>query len=471
MKKTKIICTLGPAVDSVEGIAGLLRAGMDGARFNFSHGSHESHLATLERLEAACAQTGRVCARILDTKGPEIRIKTFRDGPIQLRAGDEFTLRTDEVEGDAGQVSVTYPSLGREIGAGCRILIDDGLVCLRVKEIDGPAIRCTVESGGILSNNKSINIPGVSIRLPALTDRDREDLRFAAEHDFDFIAASFVRSAADVAEVRAELRRHGGSAMIISKIENQQGVDALDEIIDASDGVMVARGDLGVEIPAAKVPILQKKIIRRCREKGKIVIVATQMLDSMIHAPRPTRAEVSDVANAVYDGAGCVMLSGETASGKYPIESLSTMYDIICEAEAAIDYWSRFRDGISSTSHGTISDAITHTCCLTAADLGAAAILTATQSGYTARMLARFLPQCPILALSTQEKVRRQLCLSWGVYAFPCAQFESTDAIFGACTATALTSGMAKKGDTVVMSCGVPIGKSGSTNLLKAETL
>ena len=472
MRKTKVICTLGPAVDSVESISRLLRLGMNGARFNFSHGSHESQLATLEKLRAAMGETGLSAALILDTKGPEIRIKTFADGFAELKSGDSFTLHTDEVMGSAEGISVTYPGLAEDISVGSTILVDDGLISMRVESIEGSAIVCRVENGGRLSNNKSINIPGASISLPALTERDKNDLRFAAEQGFDYIAASFVRSASDMAEIRACLDSCGGEHIrIIAKIENQQGVDNLEEIARAADGVMVARGDLGVEIPAAKVPYIQKKMIKKCREMGKTVIVATQMLDSMIHNPRPTRAEVSDVANAVYDGTCCVMLSGETASGKYPFDSLKTMVDIVCEAEAGMDYWKKFQKGLAASSNSGISDAVTRTCCLMAADLGAAAILTATQSGYTARLISRFHPACPIMALSPDPAVCRQLNIVWGVQAFRSREFTSTDEIFIRCGDTALAKGIVKEGDTVVITSGVPVGRTGSTNLIKAEVL
>ena len=472
MRKTKIICTLGPAVDNTESIGKLLRLGMNGARFNFSHGSHESHSVTLANLRRAMAETGLTAATILDTKGPEIRIKTFAKGPVELSAGQSFTLHTSDVPGDENGVSVTFPGLCADVSVGGEILIDDGLISLVVEEIADGAVRCRVENGGRLSNNKSINIPGAKISLPALTERDRADLRFAAENDFDYVAASFVRSAADVAEIRACLDDCGGKdVLIISKIENQQGVDNLEEIVSASDGIMVARGDLGVEIPAARVPHIQKKMIKKCRQMGKMVIVATQMLDSMINNPRPTRAEVSDVANAVYDGTCCVMLSGETASGKYPLDALETMAEIVSEAEASMDFWKKFQKGLAAKSNSSISDAMTQTACLTAADLGAAAILTATQSGYTARLISRFHPGCPIVALTPVEKVRRQLSLAWGVQAFGARAFNSTDEIFLRCGDAALAQGIVKQGDTVVITAGVPVGRTGSTNLIKAEVI
>ena len=411
---------------------------------------------------------GRPVAAILDTKGPEIRIRSFETKSISLEAGDSFTLTTREVQGNGSLVSVTYPELHKEVSVGQEILIDDGLVALKVEEINGQDIRCVVENGGALSANKSINIPGVHIHLPALTEKDVSDIRFGVENDFDFIAASFVRRAADVQAVREVLDRFGGQEVrIIAKIENQEGVDNIDEILEAADGIMVARGDLGVEIPAAKVPILQKQIIRKGLQAGKPVITATQMLDSMMRNPRPTRAEVSDVANAVFDGTSCVMLSGETAGGKYPLEALTAMVNIVEEAEQSIHYWRQFekRRVIPASN---INDAITHTCCLTAKDLEAKAILAATNSGRTARMICRFRPACPVAALTMHEKVRRQLAICWGVIPFLTGEVTSTDRIFSLSAEVALKERLVQNGDTVVITAGVPLGKSGSTNLIKA---
>ncbi len=477
MRNTKIVCTLGPASSDEETIRKLILAGMDAARFNFSHGTHESHLAQLTRLQHVRDALGRPVATILDTKGPEIRIKTFAAGPITLNPGDTFTLTTDDVEGDNTKVSVTYASLHEELSVGNRVLIDDGLIELVVTEIQGHDIICTVENGGPLSNNKSINIPNVSIMLPSLTEKDKDDLKFAAEHDFDFIAASFVRRASDVEAIRATLKEHGGEKiMIIAKIENREGVDNLDAIVDAADGIMVARGDLGVEIPAHEVPVLQKRMIKTAIRKGKTVITATQMLDSMIRNPRPTRAEVSDVANAVYDGTSCVMLSGETASGKYPVEALTSMVNIVNAAEDAIKYWKRFRAAsISDTDHtaatDAISQAISHTSCLTAMDLNAKAILVASKSGYTARIISRFRPGCPIAVLTTEEKVRRQLAITWGVHPYLSGSVDSTDRLFSLCVEGARKEGFVQPGDTVVITAGVPIGRSGTTNLIKAQVV
>ena len=471
MRKTKIICTMGPAVDDEEKLRALVLAGMDAARFNFSHGTHESHLALLTKVKRVRDELGAAVATILDTKGPEIRIKTFENGPVHLREGGAFTLTTRDVPGTEEMVSVTYENLHAELRPGCRVLIDDGLVELRVRDTSGQDIHCDVVTGGELSSNKSINIPDVSIHLPSLTAKDREDLRFAAEQDFDFVAASFVRKASDVRDIRECLDSFGGEGVrIISKIENREGVDNLSEIIAESNAIMVARGDLGVEIPAYEVPILQKRMIKETSMAGKPVITATQMLDSMIRNPRPTRAEVSDVANAVFDGTSCVMLSGETASGKYPLEAVETMVDTIRAAEQATDYWERFQSA-SFKPGRSINEAVTHTCCLTAMDLAADAILTPTQTGHSARMISRFRPACPIVALTTTERARRQLAISWGVRPLLAGYVDSTDRLFSMCVQTALKEGAVEEGQTVVITAGVPIGRAGSTNLIKAQVV
>ena len=471
MKKTKVVCTMGPNTNDPELMRKLIQNGMDVARFNFSHGDHEEHLGRLNLLKSIRDTMGYPVATILDTKGPEIRIKSFATKSITLETGDPFTLTTREVEGSREMVSVTYPKLHEEVGPGQEILIDDGLVAIRVEEVRGQDIVCRVENGGSLSSNKSINIPGVHIHLPALTDKDVSDIQFGVENDFDFIAASFVRRAADVEAVREVLHACGGDDVrIIAKIENQEGVDNIDEILAAADGIMVARGDLGVEIPAARVPILQKQMIRKGLQTGKPVITATQMLDSMMRNPRPTRAEVSDVANAVFDGTSCVMLSGETANGKYPIEALTAMGEIVEEAEGSIHYWRQFqKQRVVPASN--INDAITHTCCLTAKDLNAKAILAATNSGRTARNICRFRPACPVAALTMHEKVRRQLAISWGVVPFLTGEVNSTDRIFSLSAEVALKEGLVQTGDTVVITAGVPLGKSGSTNLIKAQII
>ncbi|MBR0312335.1 MAG: pyruvate kinase [Oscillospiraceae bacterium] len=470
MRKTKIICTLGPATDDPDVLRALIKGGINAARFNFSHGSHAEQLERLNRFTGIRDELGAAVATVLDTKGPEIRVRSFA-APVDLAAGSEFVLTTDDVTGDEHRVSVTYRDLPGELEPGQQILIDDGLIGLTVREIRGADILCTVVNGGRLSSNKSINIPGVHIHLPALTEQDIDDIRFGVENDFDFIAASFIRTAEDVKAIREVLHSFGGeNVRIISKIENQEGVDNLDEIIAVSDGIMVARGDLGVEIPAARVPIIQKRMIRNGIAAGKLVITATQMLDSMIRNPRATRAEVSDVSNAVFDGTSCVMLSGETAAGKYPVEAFTAMDNIVREAEESVHYWKRFEKNHVRTQ-GSVNDAITHSCCLTAMDLGATAIMTTTNSGHTARMIARFRPACPIAALTMREKVRRQLSLSWGVVPYLTGEVTSTDRIFSLCTEVARKEGLVKSGDVVVITAGVPLGKSVETNLMKAEVI
>lgn len=467
MRKTKIVCTLGPATDGEGVLREMMLAGMNVARFNFSHGTHPEHKARLEQVKALRQELNLPVAAMLDTKGPEVRLKNFAGGSVTLQEGQEFTLTVEDVEGDATRCAVTYAELPQDVKAGDTILLDDGLVRLTVLSTTASAIRCRVENGGVMKDHKGVNVPGVSLSMPYMSQQDREDILFGMEEGFDFIAASFVRSAADVRELRKLLESRKSRIRIIAKIENQEGVDNIDEILEAADGIMVARGDLGVEIPAAKVPILQKQIIRKGLQAGKPVITATQMLDSMMRNPRPTRAEVSDVANAVFDGTSCVMLSGETAGGKYPLEALTAMVNIVEEAEQSIHYWRQFekRRVIPASN---INDAITHTCCLTAKDLEAKAILAATNSGRTARMICRFRPACPVAALTMHEKVRRQLAICWGVIPFLTGEVTSTDRIFSLSAEVALKERLVQNGDTVVITAGVPLGKSGSTNLIKA---
>lgn len=469
-RKTKIVCTLGPATAEKAVIREMILKGMNAARFNFSHGDHESHLALLTLVREAREELNAPIATILDTRGPEIRTKTFPEGSITLEKGASFTLRCDEVEGSEKEVSITYENLYLEITPGSRILIDDGLIELLTLEISGKEIRCVVLNGGVVGNNKSINLPDCNIALPSLTDGDERDIAFAVEQDFDYIAASFVRKAADVEAVRRVLNRCGGESIrIISKIENREGVDNADEIIEASDGIMVARGDLGVEIPAEEVPIIQKRLIAKCVMKGKPVITATQMLDSMMRNPRPTRAEVNDVANAVFDGTSTVMLSGETASGKYPIEALTTMARVAETAERADDYHPAFT--LDKAIQKDISGAISHACCTTAGDLRANAIISVTKSGHTPRMISRFRPRCPIAAVTPTPKVVRQLAISWGVV--PCygEDVQSTDELFKIGVERTKDMGLVEEGDTVVITAGVPTGVSGTTNLIKAQKI
>lgn len=471
MRKTKIICTLGPAVGDEQSLRALALAGMDAARFNFSHGSHETHKAQLDMLKKVREELHRPIAAILDTKGPEIRIRTFADGGILLRTGDTFVLTGADVPGDAGRVSVTYPGLAHELRSGNRILLDDGLIELEVTGLSGADVICVVRNGGPLSNNKSINVPDVSIPLPSLTERDVEDIRFAVENRFDFIAGSFIRRAADVEDIRRVLKEAGGEQIrIIAKIENREGVGHLDEIVQAADAIMVARGDLGVEIPVYEVPTIQKRIIAKSIALGKPVITATQMLDSMIRNPRPTRAEVSDVANAVFDGTSCVMLSGETAAGKYPLQALEIMCQTLTAAEAAIDYWHNFQSAGFSAGR-SITNAISHACCTTAHDLDAQAIITVTTSGHTARMISRFKPQCAIVAVTVSRRVCRQLSISWGVIPLLARPVSSTDELFQVSLEEALQAGYVAPGQTVVITAGLPVGVSGTTNLIKAQTV
>ena len=471
LRKTKIICTLGPAVDSEELLEKLIRGGMDAARFNFSHGTHAVHKAHLDRLKRVRERLGRPVAAILDTRGPEIRICKFACGVVELRAGETFILTTRPVEGNEHRVSVTHADLHQELNPGQQVLVDDGLIELRVEQIDEQDILCRVENGGSLSDNKSINLPGAHVSLPALTERDEADLHFGVEQGFDYVAASFVRRAEDVRAVRRVLDGFGGEEVrIIAKIENQEGVDNFDAILAEADGIMVARGDLGVEVPAAAVPILQKQMIRKGQLAGKPVITATQMLDSMIRNPRPTRAEVSDVANAVYDGTSCVMLSGETAAGAYPLQALTAMARVVEETERAIHYWDRFRKR-RLPELITVDDAITHSACLTAMDLGAGVILAPTHTGHTARMIARFRPQCPVAALTGREHVRRRLAVCWGIVPLMTGEAEATDQLFRQSAQIAVERGLAKRGEAVVITAGVPLGRTGSTNLVKAHTI
>jgi pyruvate kinase len=471
LRKTKIICTLGPAVDNPEILERLMRKGMDVARMNFSHGDHDEHKKRLENFKKVRDKLGLPIPMLLDTKGPEIRIGRFESGEATLVEGHPFTLVHDDILGDNTKVSVTYKELYKDVSRATRILINDGLIELEVEQIRGKDIHCTVRNGGSIGDKKGINVPGVEINLPSLTDKDIEDIQFGIENGFDFIAASFVRKAQDVMEIKKILEKNDGHGiMVIAKIENRQGVDNIDEILKVSDGIMVARGDLGVEIPVEEVPIVQKMLIDKCYRNGKPVITATQMLDSMIRNPRPTRAEASDVANAIFDGTSVIMLSGETAAGKYPLESMDTMARIALKAEKAINYWKEF-SAMRYDMEVSITNAISHATCTTAMDLDAVAIVTVTQSGRTARMISRFRPDCPIIATTTSQMVQRQLNMSWGVTPFLVRVAQSTDEMFDMGVDKALESGLAKNGDVVVITAGVPAGISGTTNILKVQTV
>ncbi len=471
MRKTKIVCTLGPASTDPKVMREMMLAGMNLARFNFSHGTHEEHLEKLNTLRALRDELKLPVATLLDTKGPEIRLRDFEGGKAMLEAGQTFILTNREVMGDQNQVSVTYHELPLDVAPGSRILLDDGLIELKVQEIrDGTDILCTVVNGGKISNHKGVNLPGTKISMPYLSETDIRDIEFGIQENFDFIAASFVRSAQDILDVRNILIRNGCRTMkIIAKIENAEGVSNLDQILRAADGIMVARGDLGVEINMEEIPHLQKVMIRKCYQSGKMVITATQMLESMIQNPRPTRAEVNDVANAIYDGTSAIMLSGETAAGKYPVEAVRTMASIAERTESDIDYRQQFRDRGDEGS-ASITDAISHATCTTAYDLGASAIISVSKSGRTARMVSKYRPGIQIIACTSDVTTYHQLSLSWGVTPVLVGEQKDTDGLFECAVTAALEGGYVKDGDLVVITAGVPVGMSGTTNLLKVQT-
>ncbi|HEY5586573.1 MAG TPA: pyruvate kinase [Ruminiclostridium sp.] len=469
MRRTKIVCTLGPSSDNEDILRKMMLGGMNVARINFSHGTHEQHKKRVDLFKKIRAEVKLPIPLLLDTKGPEIRTGNFKDGQVMLKEHEEFILVNKEILGDETKCTITFKELYKDVVRGSKILINDGLVELEVVEVKNKDIYCTVQNGGSIGDHKGINVPGVDIKLPALTNQDIEDIKFGIENDFDIIAASFVRKASDVKEIRKVLEKNGGNdILVISKIENREGIKNFDEILKASDGIMVARGDLGVEIPVEEVPIVQKNIIEKCYRNGKPVITATQMLDSMIRNPRPTRAEASDVANAIYDGTSGVMLSGETAAGKYPLETIEVMSKIATKAEGAMDYWKRFNTE-QTELNTSITNAISHATCTTAHDLKAAAIITVTQSGHTARMIARFRPACPIIATTVSPKVQRQLNLSWGVIPYLVGVANTTDEMFDMGIEKALESGLVKNGDLAVITGGVPTGISGTTNTLKVH--
>ena len=472
LRKTKIICTLGPATEDETVLRRLMLGGMNAARFNFSHCTHEDATKKLEAVTRLREELGLPIATILDTKGPEIRVKTFQNGPIELEAGDTFTLTTREVEGDDKIVSITYKDLPKDLKAGSRVLIDDGLVEMRAEHVSDTDIVCTVLNGGRVSNHKGINVPGTKLSMPFISEQDRSDIIFGIENGFDYIAASFTRSAEDILEIRHILKEHDCHSMnIIAKIENMEGVENIDEILRVVDGIMVARGDMGVEIPLEDVPVLQKELIQKSYLAGKQVVTATQMLDSMMKNPRPTRAEATDVANAIYDGTSCIMLSGETAAGKYPVEALETMVRIAEKAEESINYIKRFNSRDNSDVAFDVTNAISHATCTTAHDLGAKAIITVTKSGVTARQLSKFRPLYPIVGCTTEKHVWRQLNLSWGVVPMLIDEVEDTDALFERAVDAAERTGLVKSGDLVVITAGVPLGISGTTNMMKVHVV
>ena len=471
MRKTKIVCTLGPATDREGVLRQMLEAGMNVARFNFSHGSHAEHKGRLDALKALRAELGLPVAAMLDTKGPEVRLKSFAAGSVMLRTGQEFTLTTRDIVGDEQGCSITYADLPGDVKAGDTILLDDGLVRLTVLETTAADVRCRVENDGAMKNNKGVNVPGIRLSMPYMSQRDREDILFGVEQGFDFIAASFVRTADDVREIRRLLDEADSSIQIIAKIENQEGVSNLAEILSVADGIMVARGDMGVEIDFTEIPIIQKDMIAQCVAAGKPVITATQMLDSMMENPRPTRAEITDVANAIYDGTSAIMLSGETAAGKYPVEALETMVRIAEKAEESINYIKRFNSRDNSDVAFDVTNAISHATCTTAHDLGAKAIITVTKSGVTARQLSKFRPLYPIVGCTTQEHVWRQLNLSWGVVPALVDEVSDTDTLFERAVDAAEKTGLVESGDLVVITAGVPLGISGTTNMMKVHVV
>ncbi|MGV8149294.1 MAG: pyruvate kinase [Alkaliphilus sp.] len=470
MKKTKIVCTIGPASEQKEIFTKLVLEGLNVARLNFSHGDHEEHGKRTKMIKEVRKELDNPVAILLDTKGPEIRTGKFKDPEVYLEEGNKFTITSRDVMGDETICSVTYSDIAEDLQVNDLILIDDGLVGLKVdKIVDGTDLICTVQNSGIVKNHKGVNLPGVKINLPALTEKDISDIIFGIENDIDYIAASFVRKAVDVLAIREILEKHNASHIqIISKIENQEGMDNLDAIIEVSDGIMVARGDLGVEIPTEEIPLAQKEMIRKCNLVGKPVITATQMLDSMMRNPRPTRAEVTDVANAIFDGTDAIMLSGETAAGKYPIESVRTMSNIAKRTEEALDY-NGLINIIMQGERCTITDAISHATCNTARDLDASAIITATSSGNTAKNISKFRPETPIIATTTTERVRRKLSLIWGVYSIITEEHKSTDHIIESSAQKAIESNLIKNGDLVVITAGVPVGQAGTTNLIKVH--
>lgn len=468
MRRTKIVCTLGPATDDYAVMKSMVRAGMNVARLNFSHSTYDEHKARMDMVKRARKELDLPVAILLDTKGPEIRIKTFKDGKVKLKKGNKFTLTTREVEGDESKVSITYDELPKYVKKGARILVNDGLIELKVDSINATDIVTTVQNDGELSNRKSINMPDTEIDMPYLSDVDRADIEFGLSQDVDYIAMSFVRNVDDVRMVKKLLNEHNkNDVQLIAKIENRSGVDNMDSILAECDGVMVARGDMGVEIPFEELPGIQKDMISRCYRQGKKVITATQMLESMINNPRPTRAEISDVANAVFDGSSAIMLSGETAAGKFPVEAVRTMAMIAESAESGINYKKRF---YNLDAHiRTVTDAVSHSTCAAAFDLDAKAIIAVSQSGYTARKISRFRPSAPIIAATTSYKAYNQLAMNWGVIPTLSKMQDNSDDLFRHAIMCAMNTGAVAEGDLVVIAAGVPVGVSGNTNTMRIE--
>lgn len=471
MKKTKIICTIGPATEDENTIAELIEAGMNVARLNFSHGDHEEHQRRIDSIKRVRDRMGVPVAILLDTKGPEVRLGTFEGGGTELKSDQQFTLTTEEILGDNSRCTVSYKGMPTEVVEGSRVLIADGLIELRVKEVKGSDVICHVINGGQVSDRKNVNIPGVTSKLPAITERDVRDLLFGIENDIDFVAASFIRKAGDVKSIRDVLVQNGGGHIgIIAKIENQEGVDNVDEILQHADGIMVARGDLGVELPLETIPIIQKMLIKKANEIGKPVITATQMLESMINNPRPTRAEVTDIANSIFDGTDAIMLSGETAKGNYPVEAVKTMNVVATNTEA---HMGSRKGGItlSELGHISLTDSVCHAASTASRDLEAAAIISPSNSGYTPKQLSKFRPKAPIIAAIHDDRTARRLCLSFGVESIKIPMIHNTDEIIEGSIKAAKEHNLIMPGDTVVICAGIPSGKASMTNMMKVEII
>lgn len=470
-KKTKIVCTMGPNMDNIENIRALAKNGMDIARLNFSHGDHEEHLNRINMIKQVREELGLPIAILLDTKGPEIRTGMLvNDEKVQLQEGQDFVLTTEEIEGDANKVSITYTQLPEDVKEGDTILIDDGLIGLTVQKVADKEIFCKVTNGGLLGSRKGVNVPGVSVKLPGITEKDREDIIFGVKQGLDFVAASFVRNADAVREIRKVLNDANSDMAIISKIENEEGIQNIDEIIEESDGIMVARGDMGVEIPAAEVPFIQKMIIQKCNDAYKPVITATQMLDSMIRNPRPTRAEVTDVANAIYDGTDAIMLSGETAMGKYPVDAIKMMSKIAIETESHLDYDAILveKENLKTKS---ISNAVSYASVTTAKSLNSKLIVASSISGYTTKLVSKFRPKANVIGLSPCDSTLRKMQIFWGVTPIKTTEVSSTDTLLEKAVEKVKESNFAEEGDTIVFTAGVPAGKTGVTNMMKVVVL
>ena len=469
MRRTKIVCTLGPSTDKEEVLRNLMKNGMNVARMNFSHGTHEEQKVRLDMIKKLREELNLPVAALLDTKGPEIRIGDVEGGKLELKPGQEFTLTTEEMLGTEKKVTITYKELYKDVEPGDSILIDDGLIGMEVVRIDESDIVCRVKNGGFISNHKGVNVPGVELNMPFVSPKDLADIVFAVEQEYDFIAASFTRTAEDIMEIRKILQEHGGEKVhIIAKLENKQGVKNCEDILRVADGIMIARGDMGVEIPLEEVPVIQKELIRKAMHMGKPVITATQMLDSMMKNPRPTRAETSDVANAIYQGTSAIMLSGETAAGAYPIEAVQTMAKIAERTEQDIDYSREFKPRKLAEAPD-VTSAISHATCTTAADLKAAAIVAVSKSGRTVSRIAKYLPVCPIIGCTTDERVYRQLNLLWGVTPVVMEEANTADELFDHAVELAEQKGLIARGELVVIAAGVPVGLSGTTNMMKVQ--